>query len=144
MDLDLSASHQPEHIRKVELILEINVEKCFKRLLLKIAKISIFIESINRKNVDCWSIWSRLLDIFKYISYVYISFIEVFNFKYKYAMTYEPYGLWIMAVLRTRQDVIKFALLYLPIGGMSSNGKFKGRVDDRIFWSYFWAKIMWF
>ena len=40
-------------------------------------------------------------------------------------MTHEPYGIWIMAVLRTKQDVIKFALLYIPIGGMSSYGKFE-------------------
>ena len=40
-------------------------------------------------------------------------------------MTNEPYGLWVMAVLRTKQDVLKFALLYIPIGGMSSYGKFK-------------------
>ena len=45
-----------------------------------------------------------------------LSYNKVFNMKNKYAMTNESYGLWIMAVLRTKQDVIKFALLYLPIG----------------------------
>ena len=45
---------------------------------------------------------------------------KIFNFEYQYAMTHEPYGIWIMAVLQTKQDVIKFALLYIPIGWMSS------------------------
>ena len=45
-------------------------------------------------------------------------------------MTHEPYGLWIMAVMQTKQDVIKFALLYIPIGEMSSYVEFKNLFNN--------------
>ena len=46
-------------------------------------------------------------------------------------MTHEPYGLWIMAVTQTmQQDVIKFALLYIPIGEMSSYVEFENLFNN--------------
>ena len=45
-------------------------------------------------------------------------------------MIHEQYGLWIMAVMQTRQDVIKFALLYIPIGEMSSYVEFKNLFNN--------------
>ena len=41
-----------------------------------------------------------------------------------------------MAVLRTKEDVIKFALLYIPLGRMSSYDNLKIFFDNMLYGEY--------